>query len=88
MLSYDHLSDHSGFQHKFDHPLESRYSGTVSENLGGDTQGSYSRGTSGDGISVSSQSIELRPYEEFYENFSDDAVYTIVGLEGDYEAGI
>ena len=45
-LSHD-LSDHSGFKHgKFHHPLESRYSGTESENLHGDTQGSISRGTS------------------------------------------
>ena len=35
-LSHD-LSDHSGFKHKFHHPLESRYSDTVSENLHGDT---------------------------------------------------
>ena len=36
--SLDHdLSDHSGFKHKFHHPLESRYSETASENLGGDT---------------------------------------------------
>ena len=36
--SLDHdLSDHSGFKHKFHHPLESRYSSTASENLGGDT---------------------------------------------------
>ena len=37
-LSHD-LSDHSGFKHKghFHHPLESRYSGTNSENLDGDT---------------------------------------------------
>ena len=36
--SLDHdLSDHSGFKHKFHHPLESRYSDTASENLGGDT---------------------------------------------------
>ena len=69
--SLDHsLSDHSGFKHKFHHPLESRYSGTVggSENADGDTQGSVSEGTSGDGISVSTQSIEIVPYEDFYEN--------------------
>ena len=39
-MSLDHdLSDHSGFKHKghFHHPLESRYSGTNSENLDGDT---------------------------------------------------
>ena len=38
--SLDHdLSDHSGFKHKghFHDPLESRYSGTHSENLDGDT---------------------------------------------------
>ena len=54
-VSIDHeLSDHSGFKHKFHHPLESRYSGTASENLGGDTQGSYSLDSSdGDGVSVS-----------------------------------
>ena len=54
-VSLDHeLSDHSGFKHKFHHPLESRYSGTASENLGGDTQGSYSLDSSdGDGVSVS-----------------------------------
>ena len=41
--SLDHdLSDHSGFKHKFHHPLESRYSGTASENPHGDTQGSIS----------------------------------------------
>ena len=40
VASLDHdLSDHSGFKHKghFHHPLESRYSGTNSENLDGDT---------------------------------------------------
>ena len=51
-LSHD-LSDHSGFKHgKFHHPLESRYSGTASENLNGDTQGSISRGTSNSGAST------------------------------------
>ena len=37
-LSHD-LSDHSGFRNlgHFHHPLESRYSGTNSENLDGDT---------------------------------------------------
>ena len=70
------------------HPLESRYSGTASENSSGYTQGSYSRGTSGDGISVSTQSITLKPFYGFYDNFSDDAVYTIYGLEGDDDAGI
>ena len=36
--SLDHdLSNHSGFKHKFHHPLESRYSDTASENFGGDT---------------------------------------------------
>ena len=52
--SLDHdLSDHSGFKHgKFHHPLESRYSGTASENLNGDTQGSISRGTSNSGAST------------------------------------
>ena len=70
--SLDHdLSDHSAFKHKFHHPLESRYSGTASENLHGDTQGSYSLGSSdsdGDGVSVSTQSIEIVEYENFYED--------------------
>ena len=70
-VSLDHdLSDHSGHKHKFHHPLESRYSGTASENLHGDTQGSYSLGTSEDDgeVSVSSQSIVLVEYEDFYED--------------------
>ena len=75
-LSHD-LSDHSGFKHKFHHPLESRYSGTVSDNPHGDTQGSVSEDTSGDGISVSTQSIELVEYVDFYEAANDGASYTI-----------
>ena len=67
----DHsLSDHSGHKHKFHHPLESRYSGTASENLHGDTQGSYSLGSSEDDgeVSVSTQSIEIVEFQDFYEN--------------------
>ena len=71
--SLDHsLSDHSGFKHKhghFDHPLESRYSGTDSESWH-DTQGSVSKGTSnnpgGLASTVSTQSITLKEYKEFY----------------------
>ena len=77
--SLDHdLSDHSGFKHKghFHHPLESRYSGTNSENLHGDTQGSHSHGTSnnsdGKASTVSTQSITLKSYENFYSNNEDD----------------
>ena len=66
--SLDHsLSDHSGHKHKFHHPLESRYSSTVSENLHGDTQVSYSLGSSDD-VSVSTQSTEIVEYQDFYEN--------------------
>ena len=77
--SLDHsLSDHSGHKHKFHHPLESRYSGTVSDNPHGDTQGSVSEDTSGDGISVSTQSIELVEYEDFYDGAANaGASYTI-----------
>ena len=77
-LSHD-LSDHSGFKHKFHHPLESRYSGTASENLHGDTQGSYSLGTSEDDgeVSVSTQSIELVEYMDFYEDGVSDAELSI-----------
>ena len=74
--SLDHdLSDHSGHKHKFHHPLESRYSGTASENLHGDTQGSYSLGTSEDDgeVSVSTQSIELVEYEDFYDGDGNDS---------------
>ena len=70
-LTHD-LSDHSGFKHKhghFDHPLESRYSGTDSESWH-DTQGSVSKGTSnnpgGLASTVSTQSITLKEYREFY----------------------
>ena len=77
--SLDHdLSDHSGFKHKghFHDPLESRYSGTHSENLDGDTQGSHSHGTSdtqndGKASTVSTQSIILEEYKEFYANNAD-----------------
>ena len=44
-LSHD-LSDHSGYRHHFRDFLESRYSGTNSDNLRGDTNRSYSRGSS------------------------------------------
>ena len=80
--SLDHdLSDHSGFKHKFHHPLESRYSGTASENLHGDTQGSYSLGSSeGSGeVSVSTQSIEIVEYQDFFEDANPGAMYTISG---------
>ena len=70
--SLDHdLSDHSGFKHgKFHHPLESRYSGTASENLHGDTQGSISHETSdSDAASVvSTQSIILVEPVNIYSN--------------------
>ena len=83
--SLDHdLSDHSGFKHKHEHPDESRYSGTQSENLGGDTQGSYSLASSdGDGVSVSTQSIQLQSYQEFYEDANNTGSYTINGLGND-----
>ena len=46
-VSLDHsLSDHSGFMKKHHQTGESRYSGTASENLHGDTAGSKSHGTS------------------------------------------
>ena len=46
--SLDHdLSDHSRYKNMFNPDMdESRYSGTASENLGGDTQGSFSHGSS------------------------------------------
>ena len=44
-LSHD-LSDHSGYKHYFKDPLESRYSGTNSDNLLGDTNRSFSHGSS------------------------------------------
>ena len=69
--SLDHgLSDHSGFKHKhghFDHQLESRYSGTDSESWH-DTQGSVSKGTSGKASTVSTQSITLKEYKDFFAN--------------------
>ena len=86
VASLDHdLSDHSGFKHKghFHHPLESRYSGTNSENLDGDTQGSHSHGTSdtqndGKASTVSTQSIVLEEYKEIYENANDMEMITIM----------
>ena len=46
-ISLDHdLSDHSGFKHGQLHADESRYSGTQSENIHGDTNGSLSHGSS------------------------------------------
>ena len=44
-LSHD-LSDHSGYKHHSSDLLESRYSGTNSDNLSGDTNRSISRGSS------------------------------------------
>ena len=46
--SLDHdLSDHSWYKNMFNPDFdESRYSGTASENFGGDTQGSISEGSS------------------------------------------
>ena len=44
-LSHD-LSDHSGFKYFFRDSLESRYSGTDSDNLLGDTNRSFSHGSS------------------------------------------
>ena len=46
--SLDHdLSDHSWYKNMFNPDFdESRYSGTASENLGGDTQASISEGSS------------------------------------------
>ena len=85
-VSLDHdLSDHAGFKHKghFDHPLESRYSETDSENLWRDTQGSVSRGTSdnnGRASKVSTQSISLEEMKEFYEGVGE-GMYTINQLE-------
>lgn len=88
-LSHD-LSDHDGFKHKghFHHPLESRYSETNSENLWRDTQGSISRGTSDNGAAskVSTQSITLEEFEEFYEGVGDGS-YTINRLSTGKLAG-
>ena len=44
-VSHD-LSDHSGYKHYFRDSLESRYSGTNSDNLLGDTNRSFSHGSS------------------------------------------
>ena len=70
--SIDH--SHEEFGHgkgHFHHPLESRYSHTNSSNRHGDTQGSYSHGTSdasGMASELSTVSIRLRPHEEVYAN--------------------
>ena len=75
-LSLDH--SHSEFRHgkaHFRHPLESRYSKTNSENLSGDTQGSISHGTSDDSDSpstISTVSINVRPFKDWYENVNDN----------------
>ena len=87
--SLDHdLSDHSGFKHKghFHHPLESRYSNTNSDNLDGDTQGSHSHGTSdlqndGKASTVSTQSIILEEYKEFYANDNTETTEDIMILD-------
>ena len=57
------------------HHDESVYSHTYSNNTHGDTQGSFSHGTSdasGEASEVSTVSILLRPYEEFYENANEN----------------
>ena len=90
-VSLDHdLSDHSGHKHKFHHPLESRYSGTASENLHGDTQGSYSQGSSEDDgeVSVSTQSIEIVEYQDFYEDANDAATLAIANQGGATDTGM
>ena len=53
--------------------LESRYSGTQSENIKGNTQGSISVGTSGLLSTLSTVSFTLEQYKEFYANSNSTA---------------
>ena len=74
--SIDH--SHEEFGHgkgHFHHPLESHYSHTNSSNRHGDTQGSFSHGTSdasGMASELSTVSIRLRPYDEAYANVNNN----------------
>ena len=75
--SVDHsLSDHSGFKHKHHHPEESRYSGTNSLNLHGDSADSRSRGTSDNSDNpskVSTVSItQVLPFNFYGRNSGTD----------------
>ena len=74
--SLDHSHEEFGHEKLFAHRHdESVYSHTYSNNTLGDTQGSFSHGTSdasGEASEVSTVSILLRPYEEFYENANDN----------------
>ena len=69
--------------------MESRYSGTASENLHGDSQGSFSLDTSeGDGeASVSTQSIEIVPYQDFFEDANPGATLVINDQGGADDTG-
>ena len=76
-ISLSHsLSDHSGFKFKNQHPDESRYSGTASENLHGFTAWSRSHGTSDntDNPSIlSTVSIsEVLPFDFYGANSGTD----------------
>ena len=64
--SLDH--SHEDFKKHAQHHDESRYSHTNSENKSGDTQGSLSHGTSGTASQISTVSIDLVPFKDFYEN--------------------
>ena len=64
---------------------ESNYSLTQSENLHGDTQGSISRGTSGDLSLLSTVSIDLVPYIDFYENEITTATEDDLSVGTSYE---
>ena len=79
-LSHNHHNHKSKAHGYFDLPFESRYSGTNSLNLDGDTQQSWSHGTSDRSdrpSTVSTQSFVLAKPRNFFANSNDDQSISI-----------
>jgi Ca2+-binding RTX toxin-like protein len=82
-VSDDHSHSHHGYgYHDSSHVKESSHSGTYwSLNESGDTNGSFSHGTSnrtGEASTVSTVSIKLKPFKEFYANDVHDQMVEIL----------
>ena len=73
------------------HLLESRHSGTASKNKSGDTNGSFSHGTSqgsGSASTLSSVSIKIKPFKNFFENTVDNQQVTVLQDVDDKPEGL
>jgi len=95
-ITDSHEHAHHGLEWGNDSDAESDYSGDSWSDEGDYTGLSDSEGTSqstGEASTLSTVSIELKEYDNYYKNDNDDAFYELLTAEdfddaGDYEAGV